>query len=336
MSFSHPLSALSNGRTGRTTMAAAVLTRPGAVELREVPIPVPGPGEVCVRLEGCGVCASSVAAWNGVDFPLPPGAPGSEAWGRVAAVGEGITAFAPGDRVGVLTRRGFAEYVLADAGSLVALPEILDAVPFPARALGGAVNVFRRSFIEKGQTVAVIGFGFLGALLTQLAVLSEAKVIAVGRRPSALRIAKQLGAEAAVVLQEPAKDPRVLETIRELNHGEPCDVTIEATGMQRGLDLAAQATRDRGRLVIAGSHGDGTRVVDVGLWNRRGFDVINAHEPEPDLLREGMREAVAALHCGLLQPAPLYTHRFSLGRLDDALRLASERPPGFIKALVFF
>lgn len=318
-------------------MAAAVLTRPEGLELREVPIPMPGKGQVCVRLEGCGVCASSVAAWKGAaDFPLPPGVPGSEAWGRVAAVGENVGAFEPGDRVGLLTYCGFAEYALADAGSLVALPESLDALPFPARALGGAVNIFRRSFIEKGQSVAVIGFGFLGALLTQLAVLSEARVIAVGRRPYALRIAKQLGAEAAVVLQEPAKDPLILETIRELNHGEPCDVTLEAMGVQRGLDLAAHATRERGRMVIAGVHRDGPRVVDVGLWNRRGFDVINAHEPEPALLREGMREAVAAIDCGLLQPGPLYTHRFSLGRLDDALRLAAERPTGFMKALVFF
>lgn len=322
-------------------MAAAMLTRPGSIEWREVPIPVPGRGEVCVRLEGCGVCASSVAAWLGCDealplYPMPPGAPGAEAWGRVATVGEGVSAFAPGDRVGVLTQRGFAEYALADARSLVALPETLDAAPFPARALGGAVNVFRRSFIDKGHTVAVIGFGFLGALLTQLAVLAEARVIAVGRRPYALRIAKQLGASAAVVLKDTSDDFRIIETLRELNEGEPCDVTIEATGTQQGLDLATQLTRERGRLVIAGSHRDGPRLVDVGLWNRRGIDVINAHEPEPALLREGMREAAAAIDCGLLQPGPLYTHRFSLGRLDDALRLAAERPHGFMKALVYF
>lgn len=322
-------------------MSAAVIPRPGVFEIREVPVPEPGRGEVCVRLEGCGLCAAALAAWEGrpeagIDFPLEPGQPGDEAWGRVDRVGEGVTGFELGDRVGVLTRAGFAEYALVKAEALIALPESLDPEPFPSRALAGAVSVFRRSFIEKGQSVAVIGFGFLGALVTQLAVLAEARVIAVGRRSCALRIAKQLGAEAAVLLKEPEEDEVALETLRELNGGALFDVTVEATGLQRGLDLAGAATRDRGRLMIGGTHREGPRVVDVGLWNRRGIDVINAHEPSLDVLREGLQEAVSALECGLLKPGPLYTHRFSLSRLDDALTLAAKRPSGFMKALIYF
>jgi len=339
MSIFYPLSALLPSRTGCAMMAAAVFSKPGCVEFRQVPIPLPGPREVCVRLEGCGVCTSSVAAWLGDDacqYPLVPGAPGGEAWGLVEAVGEEVAEVTPGDRVGVLTQTGFAEYAVVDVGRLVVLPETLDDEPFPSRALGGAVNVFRRSFIDKGDTVAVIGFGFLGALLTQLAVLAEARVIAVGRRPYALRIAKQLGATVAVVQQAEMQHLQVLETVREMNGGEQCDVTIEVSGVQESLDLAAELTRDRGRLVVAGSHRDGPRLVDMALWNRRGFDVVNAHESSPAILREGMREAAAAVSCGLLKPGPLYTHRFSLGRLDDALRLAAKRPPGFMKALVYF
>ena len=320
-------------------MTAAVFAKPGCVELREAPLPVPGAGEVCVRLEGCGICRNSVAAWLGEDaspYPLAPGAPGGEAWGRVESIGEGVMEVTPGDRVGVLTETGLAEYAVVDAGHLVVLPDAIDAEPFPTRAMGGAVNVFRRSFIEKGDTVAVIGFGFLGALVTQLAVLSEAQVIAVGRRPFALRIAKQLGAAGAVVQNEETHPQRVAETIREINGGRPCDVAIEATGMQSGLDLAAEVTRERGRLVVAGSHRNGHRLVDMELWNRRGFDVINAHEAAPAILREGIREAATAVACGLLQPGPLYTHRFALERIEDALRLAAERPPGFMKALVYF
>lgn len=321
-------------------MSAAVIPRPGVLEIREVPVPEPGLGQVRVRLEGCGLCAASVAAWEGraesdFEFPLGPGEPGDEAWGEVTALGEGVSGVEVGQRVGVLTHAGFAEYAVVNAGALVALPEALDNEPFPARALGGAVNVFRRSFIDKGQTVAVIGFGFLGALVTQFAVLAQARVVAVGRRPCALRIAKQLGAQAAVVMKEPGGDPVALETMRELNGGELFDIAIEATGTQRGLDLAGEATRDRGRLVIAGSHRGGPRLVDVGLWNRRGIDVINAHEPSPEVLREGLREAVAALECGLLKPGPLYTHRFSLARLDDAMALAAKRPSDFMKALVY-
>ena len=339
MSIFYPLSALSPSRTGRATMAAAVFAKPGCVELREAPIPVPGAREVCVRLEGCGVCKSSVAAWLGEDgrsYPLASGAPGSEAWGRVESVGEEVGEVAPGDRVGALIETGFAEYAVVEAQRLVVLPETLDAEPFPTRALAGAVNVFRRSLIEKGDTVAVVGFGFLGALVTQLAVLAEARVIAVGRRPSALRIAKQLGAAGAVVQSDEKPPRRVVETVREMNGGRQCDVVIEASGVQGGLDLAAELTRERGRLVVAGSRGDGCRFVDMSLWNRRGFDVVNAHETSPAILREGMREAAAAVACGLLQPGPLYTHRFSLDRLEDALRLVAQRPPGFMKALIYF
>jgi len=339
MSIPYPLSARLPGRTDRPTMAAAVLLKPGCIEFREVPVPAPGPREVRVRLEGCGICASSVAAWQGGDgreYPLAPGVPGGDAWGRVDAVGEDVAGVMVGDRVGVLTDAGFAQCVVVDEGQLVVLPETLDSEPFPARALGGAVNVFRRSFINKGDTVAVIGFGFLGALLTQLAVLAEARVIAIGRRPYALRIAKQLGASLAVVHNEEADYPRVLETIREMTDGAECNVVIEASGVQSALDLAAQLTARRGRLVVAGTHRDGNRLVDMALWNRRGFDVVNAHECSPAILREGMREAAAAVDCGLLKPGPLYTHRFSLARLDDALRLAVERPHGFMKALVYF
>lgn len=339
MSTFYPLSALSPSRTGRSTMAAAVFPAPGCVEFRQVTIPSPGPRQVCVQMEGCGVCVETVAAWLGEgvrEYPLAPGAPGGEAWGRVESVGEEVTGVAPGDRVGVLTETGFAEYSLVEAERLVVLPEALDAEPFPARALGGAVNVFRRSFIEKGETVAVVGIGFLGALVTQLAVLAEARVIAVGRRPFALRMAKQFGAAAAVLQKEEAHDLQLLEMIRKMNGDRQCDVVIEASGAQEGLDLAAELTRDRGRLVVAGSHSNGPRSVDMALWNQRGFDVVNAHESSPAILREGMREAATAVACGLLQPGALYTHRFSLGRLDDALRLAAERPPGFMKALVYF
>lgn len=320
-------------------MAAAVIARPGCVELCELPIPEPGPRQVCVRLEGCGVCSTSVAAWlgdEGFSYPLAPGAPGGEAWGRVVEVGEEVTGLSPGHRVGVLTGTGFAEYAVVDANRVVLLPESLDPMPFPAQALGGAVNVFRRSFIENGDTVTVIGVGFLGALLTQLAVLAGARVIAIGRRPFALRLAKQFGASIAVVQKEPADHPRVLETIREMNDGHWSDVTIETTGAQDTLDLAAELTRERGRLVVAATHRDGPRLVDMALWNQRGFDVINAHESSLEILREGMREAASAVECGLIDPAPLYTHRFSLARLDDALRLADERPAEFMKALVYF
>ena len=149
MSIFYPLSALSKGRADRATMAAAVFTRQGCVEFRETPIPVPGSREVCVRLEGCGVCKSSVAAWLGEgsdSYPLVPGAPGSEAWGRVESVGEDVVGVAAGDRVGVLTETGFAECAVVDAGRLVLLPETPHAFLIPNYKCSEAVvvNALRR------------------------------------------------------------------------------------------------------------------------------------------------------------------------------------------------
>jgi len=109
---------------------------------------------------------------------------------------------------------------------------------------------------------------------------------------------------------------------------------VEAAGRQRSLDVAGRLTRVRGRLIVAGFHQDGERRVDMQLWNWRGLDVINAHERDPRVYLDGMRRAADAVAAGVLDPLPLYTHRFRLGELERALAAAIERPDGFMKAIV--
>jgi threonine dehydrogenase-like Zn-dependent dehydrogenase len=70
------------------------------------------------------------------------------------------------------------------------------------------------------------------------------------------------------------------------------------------------------------------------LWNWRGFDVINAHERDPAVAIRGMREAVAAIEAGLIDPALVVTHRYPLEQLGDALDAARDRPGNFVKAVV--
>jgi len=70
------------------------------------------------------------------------------------------------------------------------------------------------------------------------------------------------------------------------------------------------------------------------LWNWRGLDVINAHERDPGVYVEGMREAVAAIETGVIDPSPLYTHTFKLDELSNAFDTIKRSPEGFIKALV--
>ncbi|MDB5828073.1 MAG: Alcohol dehydrogenase GroES domain protein [Variovorax sp.] len=315
-------------------MLASVLSGPGQAALAHVDAPVPGPGQLLLRLEGCGVCASSLPMWEGREwfrYPQAPGAPGHEGWGHVAALGDGVTGIEVGQRVAALTYSAHAEYDLAQADAVVALPASLDRMALPGEPLGCAVNIFERSHITAGQTVAIVGIGFLGALLTQLAVHAGARVIAISRRPFSLEVAKSAGAHESIVMDEPW---RVLETVKRLTGGRWCERVIEAVGLQAPLDLAGELTAEGGRLVIAGYHQDGLRQVNMQMWNWRGFDVVNAHERNPQRYIDGMRAAVRLVESGVLDPTPLFTHRFPLERLGEALELTRTRPDGFLKALI--
>ncbi|MGH7201570.1 MAG: MDR/zinc-dependent alcohol dehydrogenase-like family protein, partial [Planctomycetaceae bacterium] len=276
-------------------MRAAIIRSPGRIEIDDVPLPEPGPGQVRVRLEGCGVCASNLPVWEGrpwFEYPFAPGAPGHEGWGVVDAMGENVTSLRMGDSLALLSDHAYAEYDLADADAVVKRPAGGESGPFPAEPLGCAMNVFRRSGIERGGTVAIIGVGFLGALLVQLASAAGARVIAVSRRPFALDAARRGGAEETFALDDRHE---VARRINQLTGGDGCDVVIEATGLQEPLDLAADVTRIRGRLVIAGYHQDGLRTVNMQHWNWRGLDVINAHERDPAVYIEGIRQGIAAV-----------------------------------------
>src|SRR4051795_12608987 len=103
-------------------MRAAVLTGAGKLMIQEVRVAEPGPGQVRVRLEGCGVCASNLTPWEGPEwmtFPTEPGALGHEGWGAIDAVGEGVEGLAPGDRVAALSYKSYGEYDVAEASAVV-------------------------------------------------------------------------------------------------------------------------------------------------------------------------------------------------------------------------
>src|SRR4051812_3858951 len=315
-------------------MNAAVLTAAGKLKIDQVAVPEPGRRQVRIRIEGCGVCASNLTPWAGpewMQFPTEPGALGHEGWGVIDAVGPEVGELSVGDRVGALSYRSYADYDVAEADAVVLLPDSLAGQPFPGEPLGCAMNIFRRSRIEPGQTVGIVGIGFLGAILTRLATDAGARVIAISRRPFSLDVARAMGAAETILMDD---HNRIIERVKELTGGVFCDRVIEAVGKQWPLDLAAELTRERGRLIVAGYHQDGPRQVNMWLWNWRGLDVINAHERDPKVYIQGIREAVAAVASGRLDPRSLYTHTFPLDRLDEALNATRDRPDGFLKALV--
>lgn len=315
-------------------MQAAVFRGEGKVGVERVPVPEPGPGQVRVRLHGCGVCASNMPVWAGrpwFDYPFDAGAPGHEGWGEVDAVGDGVESWRPGDRVALLSAKAYAEYDVAEAGALARLPQGLDGAPLPGEPLACAMNIFRRSDIQAGQTVAVVGVGFIGALLIQLATHAGAQVIALSRRPFALDVARRCGASATIATEDWYA---AIGAVNELTGGAGCPRVIEAAGEQATLTIASGISGEGGRLVIAGYHQDGPREVDMQQWNWRGLDVINAHERDPAVAARGLREAMEALADGRLDPGPLLTHRYPLDRLGAAFEAMQQRPDGFLKATV--
>ena len=313
-------------------MRALRIVSPRRVEIVDVRVAEPKPSQVRVRLEGCGVCGSDLALWQGhpwFKYPCAPGAPGHEGWGIIDLVGAAVTRFRPGDRVAFLSSKAYAEYDVADADAVVAAPS--NAAIFPGEALACAINAFERSAIEPGQTVAILGIGFMGALLTQLAACAGARVIAVSRRPFALAVARRCGAAEAVVLQD---HESVTSRVMGLTGGNGCERVIEAAGAQETLDLASALIAVRGRLIIAGYHQDGSRVVNLQLWNWRGIDVINAHERDPLKYAEGMSAAAQAVSSGTLDPECLYTHSFTLESAAEAFAALETRPEGFLKGWI--
>lgn len=313
---------------------AGAISAPRQMEMVRVEFRAPAAGEVRVRLEGCGVCASNLELWLGKPwfrYPVEPGAPGHEAWGRIEALGEGVTDLAIGARVAMLSSHAFAEFDFAQSSEVVQLPAALDGELFPAEPLGCAVNIFKRANIRRGETVAIVGVGFLGLLVTQLAANAGARVFALSHRRSSLKQARKFGAAETIEIHD---QQHAQQSVSELTHGRGCECVIEAAGKQGSLDLASELTSERGRLVIAGYHQDGPRQVNMQLWNWRGLDVINAHERDPQVYVAGMRAAIAAVEAGVLDPRPLFTHTFKLAELPQAFAALERSPEGFVKALI--
>lgn len=314
-------------------MRAVVVEAPGMCALLEMAAPEPGPGQVRIRLDGSGVCASDLQIWEGrpwFQYPLPPGRPGHEGWGIIDALGDGVAGLRAGDRVATLSTCVYAEYATAESGEVVGLPDAMAGKPFPAEPLACAMNAFKRCAITAGERVAIVGAGFQGLLLLQLAVRQGARVAVLSRRRSALELAIGLGAADVVLMDEHC---RAVSAAMELSGGDGFDCVIESTGHQWPLDLAGELTRIRGRLVIVGYHQD-PRQVNMQQWNWRGLDVINAHERDPRRYVQGLRDAVQAVCGGRLAVDPLITHQYPLRDMARAFEDAMARPDGFLKAVM--
>ncbi len=296
---------------GAAGVKAVCLEAPRSVSLLELEPPQPGPNQVLVKVLGCGVCGSDLNAWRGVpgiSFPLSPGMPGHEVWGELA----------DGTQVTGLMSGGYAEYCVANRDELLAVPERWRDRPLLGEPLACAMGVAKRAGWSSGQSLAVVGFGYLAALAVSL--MAPATWVAFSRRTSARELALSLGASAAYDYSS------VPESC-----WDSFDVVIEAAGAQQTLDVATWLTTVRGRLVIAGYHADGARTVNMQSWNWKGLDVINAHERDPRVYMRNLWEALERLN---KDPAELITHEWSLRAAADAFTAAENHPEHYVKAIV--
>jgi threonine dehydrogenase-like Zn-dependent dehydrogenase len=317
-----------------TVMTAVVVAEPGKTSIEKFPLPEPGKGEVRIKLEGSGLCASNIPVWEGrqwFSYPVERGNPGHEGWGIIDALGEGVSGFDIGDRVACLSYNAYASHDLAKADETVKLPDSLSGLPFPGEPLGCAVNIFERSEIRAGHNVAIVGAGFLGTLLIQLAKSAGANVIAISKRDFSLQTASKAGADHLIPLDD---HYAIIEKVKTITEGKFCDRVIEVTGKEWPLNLCIELTKERGKLIVAGFHQDGMREVNMQELNWRGIDLISAHERDPQQYIKGMHKAIEAITAGKMDPFPLFTHFFSMEEANEAFEHLQKRPDGFIKAIL--
>lgn len=264
-----------------TKMHAAVVVQFGQdLVLQDVDIPTPGPGQILVKTEACGVCHTDLHAASG-DWPLkptPPFIPGHEGIGIVVALGTGVTAVKEGDRVGVpwlysacghcehclaawetvcgeaefggyTKNGGFAEYILADPNYVAHIPAGLSATEAAPLICAGVTTYkgIKETGAKPGEWIAISGIGGLGHLGVQYAKALGLKVCAVDIDDQKLDHATKLGADATVN----AKHPDAIEAVKKATGGGAHGVLITApslTAFNQGIAMV----RKRGTCVLVG------------------------------------------------------------------------------------
>jgi D-arabinose 1-dehydrogenase-like Zn-dependent alcohol dehydrogenase len=275
-------------------MRAARYHGPGdSLRLEEIPIPQPGPGEALVHVRAAGVCHTELHFLSGVlNLGVAPLTLGHEMAGEVAQIGPGVTSIRPDDRVivyyylgcgachwcrtgqenlcdalvaeyGFVSDGGLAEYVKVPARNLVKLPAKLsfDEAATLGCSATTAIHAAGLARLAPGDVAVVYGFGGVGAAVVQYCELAGARVIAVGRSPAKLQLARDLGAEAAI----DAGREDVPARVRELTAGQGADVVFELVGTAESMPKAVASLRKRGRLVFIGYSQDLLTVSPVQL-----------------------------------------------------------------------
>ena len=338
-------------------MKAAVCVATERIEVREIPVPEPAPSEVLVRVKATGLCGSDVDGFTG-HHPMirPPIILGHEASGVIAATGEAVTRWKPGDEVAIepfftckvcpACRSGrynlcvdlkitghqvpgtMAEYVLAEEGFVHLKPPNLSfeeaAIAEPA---SGSLHAVERCSPRLGDFVAILGCGTIGSLAMQHCLNKGAVVLVSDPDPHKLEVARGLGAQHVV-------DPRtsdVTAKVRELTGGIGADRVIEAVGIQETLGLTTRLARRGGTIVLIGWSGEKMDALDltgVTLDELSVLGTLGFCNDFPVALR--------LMSSGKLKVAPIISHRIPFTQAERAIRMLESREPGVWKIVLTY
>lgn len=335
-------------------MRAAVFLGPQEMELRDMPRPVAGLGEVVIKIAACAVCGTDLRIFSGgkTRGVYPPRVLGHEIAGSVVALGPGVEAHTDvrlGQRVATppgipclacrfcntghenLCRRrtalgyrydgGFAEYMVVPAagverGLIFPIPDRLSDVQAAlAEPLACVVNGQRKSAVALGDVVLIIGAGPIGLMHLQLVRLGGARKVLVSE-PSATRrrLADQLGATRTI--DPDAED--LATAVKEETDGDGADVVVAAIGVPRLVNMLLAVTRPGGRVnLFAGYSGTGETTLEANLIHYGELVVTGTNA----CTREDFRQALHLLSGGQFQAAPLVTHRFPLEQIAEAFEV---------------
>jgi putative PIG3 family NAD(P)H quinone oxidoreductase len=278
-------------------MRAVLCREPGGpevLEVRDVPDPTAGPGEVVVDVAATAINQADLQQRRGV-YPPPPGASdvlGLECSGTISAVGDGVERWQVGDEVcALLVSGGYADKVGVPAGQLLPIPpgvSLVDAAALPEAACTVWSNVFMIAALRPGETFLVHGGGGgIGTMAIQLAHALGAKVATTVGSEEKAETCRRLGADLAVNYRE----QDFVEEVRRFDESG-ADVVLDHIGakyLSRNVDVLAT----EGRLVMIGMMGGRKAELDLGaLMGKRGALIATLLRPRPP---EGKAAIVASV-----------------------------------------
>jgi threonine 3-dehydrogenase len=335
-------------------MRALAKTRPEpGLEIIDAPIPVPGPGEVQLRIEAASVCGTDrhIHRWDrwAAENLRPPVILGHELAGRVTAIGPGVTRVQEGDLVGVeshifdgtcaqcragsphLCRNlrvigvhvngGYAEYVVIPEANAIESNGLDPAVVALQEPMGNAVHA---AFVEpiEGRTVAVTGCGPIGLCAVGIARAAGASwVVATDTEPYRLDIARRMGAHEVL----DATAPDTVDRILAATGGDGVDVVLEMSGAAPAMDQALAVVTRGGRISLLGIFGEPVTVDLSNLVIERG---VRLHGVFGRRIYDTWERTQSLLRSGALDVTPIITHRMDLAEWQAGFDLLGSRHAG--------